>query len=178
MTMHAAKGLEFDSVFLPGWEEGLFPHQRSLDESGTEGLEEERRLAYVALTRAKKRALVTCAASRRLFGQWQTALPSRFIDELPEQHTERNDMGQSSDGFIDDFPAQRPARYQKGQRTKKESVNYRQSTTDVGGLEIGQRVFHQKFGYGRICELDGDKLEIDFEKAGIKKVMASFVELT
>ena len=177
MTMHAAKGLEFDTVFLPGWEEGLFPHQRSLDEAGTEGLEEERRLAYVALTRAKKRALVTSAASRRLFGQWQSALPSRFLDELPEQHTERSDLGEAGGGMMDDFTPARQSRRGGARRRQNESVAYRQMDGNSDDtLEIGQRVFHQKFGYGRICALDGDKLEVDFEKAGSKKVMASFVE--
>ncbi|MDH3335812.1 MAG: DNA helicase II, partial [Rhodospirillaceae bacterium] len=155
----------------------LFPHQRSLDEAGTEGLEEERRLAYVALTRAKKRALVTSAASRRLFGQWQSALPSRFLDELPEQHTERSDLGEAGGGMMDDFTPARQSRRGGARRRQNESVAYRQMDGNSDGtLEIGQRVFHQKFGYGRICALDGDKLEVDFEKAGSKKVMASFVE--
>ncbi len=86
MTMHAAKGLEFDTVFLPGWEEGLFPHQRALDDSGAAGLEEERRLAYVALTRAKRRALISFVHMRQVHGLWQPAHPSRFIDELPAEH--------------------------------------------------------------------------------------------
>ena len=88
MTLHSAKGLEFETVFLPGWEEGLFPHQRALDESGKAGLEEERRLAYVGVTRAKRRSTISFAQNRRTHGQWQTAAPSRFIDELPQDHVE------------------------------------------------------------------------------------------
>ena len=175
MTLHAAKGLEFDTVFLPGWEEGLFPHQRSLDEAGTEGLEEERRLAYVGITRAKKRALVTYASRRRLFGQWKPALPSRFVDELPNEHTDRGlEDDLEEPGGYSEFSSPRQ-RARSGQQ--RESISYHQVGTDAGDLKIGQRVFHQKFGYGRISELEGDKLEIDFEKAGPKKVMASFVEL-
>ena len=178
MTLHAAKGLEFDTVFLPGWEEGLFPHQRSLDEAGTEGLEEERRLAYVGITRAKKRALVSYAARRRLFGQWQSALPSRFVDELPDEHTERG-IGDGMEGDMNagggysefSLPKKRARA-----RRQNENVSYHQVGTDAGDLEIGQRVFHQKYGYGHIRNIEGDKLEIDFEKAGLKKVMASFVE--
>src|SRR5690606_10203082 len=88
MTLHAAKGLEYPVVFLPGWEDGLFPSQRSLDESGMEGLEEERPLAYVGITRAEKLATISFAGNRRMYGQWQSSLPSRFVDELPEEHVE------------------------------------------------------------------------------------------
>ena len=88
MTLHAAKGLEFDTVFLPGWEEGLFPNQRALDESGRAGLEEERRLAYVGITRARRRAKIWFASNRRIHGLWQSTIPSRFLDELPEAHVE------------------------------------------------------------------------------------------
>lgn len=176
MTLHAAKGLEFDTVFLPGWEEGLFPHQRSLDEAGSEGLEEERRLAYVGITRAKKRALVTFAASRRLFGQWQSALPSRFIDELPDEHTMRG-LGEGMETQSGHSEFSRPKKRSRG-KPPSQSVSYNQVGTSADDLAIGQRVFHQKFGYGAIVKLDGDKLEINFEKAGSKKVMASFVEPT
>ncbi|MDO7629826.1 MAG: UvrD-helicase domain-containing protein, partial [Loktanella sp.] len=88
MTLHAAKGLEFPAVFLPGWEDGLFPSQRSMDESGIKGLEEERRLAYVGITRAEALCTISFAANRRVYGQWQSSMPSRFIDELPEGHVE------------------------------------------------------------------------------------------
>ena len=88
MTLHSAKGLEFDTVFLPGWEEGLFPHPRALDEGGDRALEEERRLAHVGLTRARRRALVSFAANRRIHNLWQSSIPSRFIAELPTDHVE------------------------------------------------------------------------------------------
>jgi DNA helicase-2/ATP-dependent DNA helicase PcrA len=99
MTLHSAKGLEFDTVFLPGWEEGLFPHQRSLDESGRNGLEEERRLAHVGLTRARKRAKIYFATNRRIHGMWTTTVPSRFLDELPETHVEVKEPTGGSGGF-------------------------------------------------------------------------------
>ena len=167
MTLHGAKGLEFDTVFLPGWEEGLFPHPLALDESGRRGLEEERRLAYVGLTRARKRAIVSFAANRRIYGRWLSAIPSRFIDELPAEHTIRT----SVTGLYGQGLSERGARYH--------------ARTDDGGGEadgetnafaIGQRIFHQKFGYGAITAIDGPKLDIRFDKAGPKKVMARFVE--
>ncbi|OJX68589.1 ATP-dependent helicase [Magnetospirillum sp. 64-120] len=165
MTLHGAKGLEFDNVFLPGWEEGVFPHQRALDEGGNAALEEERRLAYVGLTRARKRVMVSFAANRRIYNQWQTALPSRFLDELPAAHTERDAerglMGSSS--------------WQQVSRPKEPSpwaVDLRAS----GDFDVGERVFHQKFGAGTVLAVDGDKLEISFDKAGTKKVLDSFVE--
>ena len=185
MTLHGAKGLEFNTVFLPGWEEGLFPHQRALDETGVQGLEEERRLAYVGLTRARRMALISFAANRRIFGQWQSALPSRFVDELPLDHVERaGDIGIAAgfnDGPSDSFKIKTNAGYGSGwkraaARPAADEIVYSPARVNQGGLEIGQRVFHQKFGYVAIRALDGDKLEIAFEKAGFKKVMASFVE--
>lgn len=187
MTLHGAKGLEFDTVFLPGWEEGLFPHQRALDETGVQGLEEERRLAYVGLTRARKLALITFAANRRIFGQWQSSLPSRFVDELPLDHVERaGDLGVSSgytDGPSEAFQGKAKAGYGAGwkravKKSRADDIVYTQAKVTSGGLTVGLRIFHQKFGYGTIRALDGDKLDIDFEKAGYKKVMASFVEKT
>ena len=86
MTIHAAKGLEFDTVFLAGWEEGVFPSQRALDEGGNASLEEERQLGYVAITRARKRCVILHAANRRIYGQWTSSIPSRFVTELPEPH--------------------------------------------------------------------------------------------
>ncbi|MCR4379419.1 MAG: UvrD-helicase domain-containing protein, partial [Rhodospirillales bacterium] len=196
MTLHGAKGLEFDTVFLPGWEEGLFPHQRALDETGVQGLEEERRLAYVGLTRARRTALISFAANRRIFGQWQSSLPSRFVEELPRDHIERaGDVGVSSgapgfdDGPSDAFKRKTNVGYGAGhggghgggwnraqQRRPVDEIVYAPARVSSGGLSVGQRVFHQKFGYGAIKGLDGDKLDIQFEKAGYKKVMASFVE--
>ncbi len=202
MTLHGAKGLDFDTVFLPGWEEGLFPHQRALDESGQAGLEEERRLAYVGITRARKRACISFAQNRRVHGMWQSAMPSRFVDELPETHVEviqeapsmasytytptaasgfrepQMTGGYSSPGW------QRAAAYRQAQGAQKAEraagpvidgeivAGGRSGTAD---FEAGCRIFHDKFGYGQITEIDGDKLTIEFEKAGRKRVAASFV---
>ena len=192
MTLHSAKGLEFETVFLPGWEEGLFPHQRALDEGGLPALEEERRLAYVGLTRARKRATILFAANRRVYGQWQTSLPSRFVDELPEEHVERRQeaglyaggggYGGLMGGFRDTaFPGAMRGRASRNSRAalgNGAGADWRTSERPAqeAALKRGDRIFHQKFGYGRILAADGDKLEIDFEKAGLKKVLASFVE--
>lgn len=199
MTLHAAKGLEFDTVFLPGWEEGLFPHQRTLDENGLAGLEEERRLAYVGITRARKRIKLTFAQNRRVHGLWQAALPSRFIDELPEQHVEAAEPA-ASYGFADDGAGsggvarrraepfispgrQRAQRYQQSQeaaaRKAAPTIDGRVIAADGAqdcGFDTGERIFHQKFGYGEIAQIDGNKLTVDFDKAGRKRVVASFVE--
>ncbi len=193
MTLHGAKGLEFDTVFLAGWEEGLFPHPRTLDDSGVQGLEEERRLAYVGLTRARKKAIVSFAANRRIHGRWQSAAPSRFIDELPEDHIEFHSPSglyggaelDSPGGFgespvIFDDAVTRPKRRRRGRKQGRviKDARFEAKVLDVadGQFQVGERVFHQKFGYGRIVSIDGGKLEIAFEKAGNKKVMASFVE--
>jgi DNA helicase-2/ATP-dependent DNA helicase PcrA len=183
MTLHGAKGLEFDTVFLAGWEEGLFPHPRTLDDSGVAGLEEERRLAYVGLTRARKQAFVTFAANRRIHGQWNSAMPSRFIDELPEDHVDIRSPtglygGGQAGGFSDRSGVFDNNRRQRGQwRSRPELVEDVARSSDDTDFQVGQRVFHQKFGYGKINAVDGGKLEIAFEKAGDKKVMASFVDV-
>jgi len=178
MTLHGAKGLEFDSVFLPGWEEGVFPHQRAVDEGGDAGLEEERRLAYVGLTRARRRVLVTFAANRRIYNQWQAALPSRFLSELPDQHVERQaERGLFAGG--NSSAAWNSGGLQGGAWRKPavEGTSWQVAARDGGGdFAVGDRVFHQKFGNGFVVAVDGDKLEIDFDKAGLKKVLSSFVE--
>ena len=192
MTLHAAKGLEFDVVFLPGWEEGLFPSQRTLDENGIAGLEEERRLAYVGITRARKRATISYAGSRRIFGQWATALPSRFIEELPPEFVEAETVvrpqstgfggnygtnfgGSFSGGIVGDAKKTPlpPPRVKPQMIEGRAEENNRPATKSK--FAKGQRVFHQKFGYGAILTIDGDRLEIDFEHSGSKKVMAGFV---
>ncbi len=219
MTLHAAKGLEFETVFLPGWEEALFPHQRSLDESGRAGLEEERRLAYVGITRAKRRAKIFFATNRRIHGMWQVTIPSRFLDELPAMHVEVVEApgaqnfggyGQSrfdrSNTFSSGYTTPGWQRGQERQNASRQSNSGQGSSgqptgrgADVSSLrrgppqielrpaassyapqgssfDIGMRVFHLKFGPGDVAGIDGNKLTIDFDKAGRKMVLDSFVE--
>ncbi|HEY3777830.1 MAG TPA: UvrD-helicase domain-containing protein [Rhizomicrobium sp.] len=197
MTLHAAKGLEFDTVFLPGWEEGLFPSQRTMDENGLAGLEEERRLAYVGLTRAKKRVRVSFAANRRTYGNWQSALPSRFISELPQEHVD----AVVDEGFYGGYVGFRDNAANAGFASPYESPGWRRAqanraanaerpraplieaqahvvqTTDPHSAAYarGDRVFHQKFGYGRVSVVEGNKLTVDFDKAGAKRVIDQFV---
>ncbi|MEM9975011.1 MAG: UvrD-helicase domain-containing protein [Pseudomonadota bacterium] len=201
MTLHAAKGLEFPAVFLPGWEDGLFPSQRSMDESGLKGLEEERRLAYVGITRAEEVCTISFAANRRVFGQWQSALPSRFIDELPEDHVDvltppglygggygaaAPGVGPASSGLEDaaaradvynspGWKRLQERSHQRGMSQPRESANMVIDATAVSAHTQGDRVFHTKFGYGTIMGIEGDKLDIEFDKAGAKKVVAKFV---
>jgi DNA helicase-2/ATP-dependent DNA helicase PcrA len=200
MTLHSAKGLEFDTVFLPGWEEGLFPSQRTMDELGRAGLEEERRLAYVGVTRARKRARISLAQNRRIHGLWQSALPSRFLDELPPEVVEVKDTGSGYGGYgyggrtssrfsmadpfdsVYETPGWQRARAQAKDRRGGGPLTIdgdlvARSTDDGRGSKynVGERVFHLKFGYGRIEQIEGNKLSIDFEKAGRKKVLESFV---
>jgi DNA helicase-2/ATP-dependent DNA helicase PcrA len=195
MTLHGAKGLEFDVVFLPGWEEGLFPHQRALDEGGAAALEEERRLAYVGLTRARHRAQISFAASRRIYNLWQSAIPSRFVEELPADHVEvasapgiYGGHARASALALEEWTA--PVTSAWGPRRPWSRVRPPETTIDGQVHEIetsaeseasfapGDRVFHIKFGYGRITAVEGSRLEIDFEKAGPKKVIDSFVQRT
>ena len=191
MTLHAAKGLEFDAVFLPGWEEGLFPHQRALDEGGNASLEEERRLAYVGITRARKRAFISAAANRRIYNQWQSSLPSRFLDELPEEHVERaaarglyqgsSNRSHTQDMGLRERPWEQRKERQAPRSPRQKIIDAKASRVVVSSPEpsafaVGERVFHQKFGYGRIADVSGNKLEIKFEKAGTKRVIDSFVE--
>ena len=204
MTIHAAKGLEFDHLFLVGWEEGVFPSQRSLDEGGLASLEEERRLAYVAITRAKKACTILHAANRRIYGQWTSSLPSRFIGELPDDHVEsettmsggaslwRANWSENDDPFAHvtrDRPERsnnrgpgwqralatgyetRPARVQESRRS---AASFAAKPRD--DIALGARVFHDKFGYGTVMGQEGNKLEIEFETTGTKRVIDSFVK--
>jgi DNA helicase II / ATP-dependent DNA helicase PcrA len=242
MTLHSAKGLEFDTIFLPGWEEGLFPHQRALDEGGRAGLEEERRLAYVGLTRAKKNLHVWFSSNRRIHGLWQSTVPSRFLDELPEAHVEVAETGSSYGGYgigygggggfgeagrrnpygasrfddADPFansyqtPGWQRAQQHRSEATARnwgtrsghavERIGYgevdsgygagrgsvkgrtiegelvaKSVSSDPSPFKVGDRVFHQKFGNGNVAAIDGNKLTIDFDKAGQKRVLDSFV---
>jgi DNA helicase-2/ATP-dependent DNA helicase PcrA len=195
MTLHAAKGLEFPVVFLPGWEDGLFPSQRSMDESGQKGLEEERRLAYVGLTRAEELAIVSFAANRRVYGQWQSQLPSRFIDELPEAHVEvltppglyGGGLGATGSAGLEqramradvyNSPGWRRLQANAAQRPvsqPRESSTMAIDLSAVAAFDTGDRVFHTKFGYGRVTGVEGDKLAIAFDKAGEKHIVARFV---
>jgi DNA helicase-2/ATP-dependent DNA helicase PcrA len=186
MTLHAAKGLEFDTVFLPGWEEGLFPHQRALDEGGTAALEEERRLAYVGLTRARRRVHVSYAANRRVHNQWLSAIPSRFVDELPADNVEiTSDLSEAApgNGFAEPSSGFRGFQWgrQDRRRVRRDGVVIDDEaeylpTADEGSYSAGARVFHTKFGYGTVTTVDGDKLAVDFDHSGIKKVIDSFVQ--
>ena len=203
MTIHAAKGLEFDRLFLPGWEEGVFPSQRAMDEGGLASLEEERRLAYVAITRARRQATILHAANRRIYGQWTSSLPSRFLAELPKEHIEeettmtggeslwRAQWSERADPFAHLAAAQSNRASTRGPGWQRASagrfntqperiIEARASAISLGNkgrddLALGQRVFHGKFGYGTIAVIEGNKLEIDFEHAGRKKVLDSFV---
>jgi len=220
MTLHSAKGLEFETVFLPGWEEGLFPHQRALDEGGRSGLEEERRLAYVGLTRAKRRCHIWFVSNRRIHGLWQSTLPSRFLDELPTTHVEVSEAEQSYGGYNrggygqSRFDKQEPfantystpgwkrAQANKTDATRDnwgnrsgvsiERIGYGESGPKARTIDgeliakskidepskftVGDRVFHIKFGNGNIAGIEGNKLTIDFDRAGQKRVLDGFVE--
>ena len=210
MTLHGAKGLEFPLVFLPGWEEGVFPSQRSIDEKGMKGLEEERRLAYVGVTRAKRDARISFAANRMVYGRWTSQLPSRFVDELPLAHVDpQSDTGyyngggapgmqQASKSRWDDSPSfgagysspgwkraqsfssNPPSRPSSGSTPARKAIIEGQSRPvapkSSGDWSRGDRVFHQKFGYGAVRAVEGNKLVVAFDKAGEKKVIDTFVE--
>ncbi|WP_176085179.1 UvrD-helicase domain-containing protein [Martelella sp. HB161492] len=215
MTLHSAKGLEFKTVFLPGWEEGLFPHQRALDESGRAGLEEERRLAYVGLTRAKRNCHIWFVSNRRIHGLWQSTMPSRFLDELPTDHVEVGETEMSYGGygqsrfdraepFANSYgtPGWKRAQSHRSDATRDnwgtrsghqvERIGYGESgpsgktiegelvarsvETTPSRFAPGDRVFHMKFGNGNIVAIEGNKLTIDFDKAGRKRVLEGFIQ--
>ena len=200
MTLHAAKGLEFDKVFLPGWEDGVFPNQRSLDENGATGLEEERRLAYVGMTRAREGIEISFAANRRLYGTWQSSIPSRFVSELPADQIEN----MSEIGLYPGNQPMFPETYEENQsiddvfggnkqwqkygpgfsrRKQKDNISklliagegYVVDRSQPSLFSIDERVFHQKFGMGTVTAVDGDKVDINFDHAGAKKVIARFL---
>lgn len=171
MTLHSAKGLEFGTVFLPGWEEGLFPHQRALEDAGTEGLEEERRLAYVGITRAKEKAVITYANMRRMYHQMQHNLPSRFLSELPQEHVVwHNRMGRVPPSHMDHTSAMRS----KDSRKNTPFLEYEFNQDDALNQAM-KLVYHKKFGMGKIVRLEGDKADVNFEEFGLKKVLTSFL---
>ena len=190
MTLHAAKGLEFDYVFLPGWEEGVFPNQRSLDEGGVKSLEEERRLAYVGITRAKIKSSIFYAANRKMHNQWLSSIPSRFVNELPEDNIEINlshfsgNKGNFTDIKEDDIFDQSDYSTPGWERAKIQSLSNKRTQEEEKIISIdsnskfspGTLVMHKKFGKGKIETVDGKKLTIDFGGNGIRKVMENFVE--
>jgi DNA helicase-2/ATP-dependent DNA helicase PcrA len=184
MTLHAAKGLEFDTVFLPGWEEGLFPSQRSLDEGGEKSLEEERRLAYVGITRARKTAVISHAANRRIYGNWTSSIPSRFLDELPEAAIIREGAAAMRAQRAADMPSVFMGQHggQQGLTARRPRVieagawEVRERPAREGAIGKGERVFHQKFGYGTVTGVDDDRLDIEFDHAGPKRVLDRFVQ--
>jgi DNA helicase-2/ATP-dependent DNA helicase PcrA len=184
MTLHAAKGLEFDVVVLAGLEDGLLPHANSHDEP--DRLEEERRLAYVGMTRARKKLTISFAANRMMYGRWSTSIPSRFVEELPDAHVDhlyRNPATRPDTSlFFDDAPYMRTSRMRGNGRASRAPTidgNATLISSKPGGshkFSTHDRIFHEKFGYGEIAHIEGDKLTINFEKAGQKKVVASFVK--
>ncbi|MBB3172916.1 DNA helicase-2/ATP-dependent DNA helicase PcrA [Endobacter medicaginis] len=179
MTLHGAKGLEFDSVFLPGWEEGLFPSQRSLDEGGNKALEEERRLAYVGITRARRRAILSHAANRRIYANWQSSIPSRFLEEIPSEHVEQTGSAAFAREQVRNAPPVFGSPFGLTARRPKTIEAWEQPARPArsSAIAVGARVFHQKFGYGTVTSAEDGRLDVTFEKAGSKRVMDNYVEM-
>ena len=192
MTMHGAKGLEFDNIFLAGWEEGVFPSKRSIEETGKKGLEEERRLAYVAITRARKKIHITYVNQNRYsYASHDFNMPSRFIDELPEDLIEITDSSYLKDNnFIDEFSQIEDLKSEHispGRRRLLSKVNLKTSNWDQNDdfnqdihndfdSIVGSRVFHQKFGYGHVLSLDADTVEVNFDKSDQKKIFIKYLQ--
>jgi DNA helicase-2/ATP-dependent DNA helicase PcrA len=176
MTLHGAKGLEFDRVFLPGWEEGVFPSQRSLEEGGDKALEEERRLAYVGITRARRFAVISHAANRRIYGNWQASIPSRFLDELPtsEIKLEGNAAREMRSASV--FPSSGGLYGQRPRVIEAGAWEVKERPASGARYAKGDRVFHQKFGYGEVTGVEDDRLDVRFDKAGEKRLIDRFVE--
>jgi DNA helicase-2/ATP-dependent DNA helicase PcrA len=181
MTLHAAKGLEFDTVFLPGWEEGLFPHQKALDEQGASGLEEERRLAHVGLTRARRRAFISFSSNRRLHGFWNATVPSRFVSELPSQHVRTEEsapryagsMGSRNSTRFGDGFEEYPTYRRKTPHSSERSVH--STPSPQGEWSVGDRVTHDKFGTGTLMVVSGNRLTVNFDRGGQKTILAHFI---
>lgn len=188
MTLHGSKGLEFDTVFLPGWEEGLFPSQRSMDESGMKGLEEERRLAYVGITRARKKAFISYAGNRFMYGNWVTSMPSRFVNELPadniisdseqgiynREESRSSHWDSSGSSSRTSWTSRKPSGPQVSQTTQK--IQAKAAKTSSHPFKPGTKVKHAKFGQGTVIHLDGHKLDIKFDRGGVKRILDNFVE--